>query len=112
MGYREEEIVGRHHSMFVDPATNDQRAYTAFWAALNRGEFQAGEFRRLAKGGREVWNQATYTPIVDEEGEVFKVVKFASDVTALVQERQSRAEAHRRIDCRSPGDRGGSGGGR
>lgn len=99
MGYREEEIVGRHHSMFVDPATNDQRTYTAFWAALNRGEFQAGEFRRLAKGGREVWIQATYTPIVDEDGEVFKVVKFASDVTALVQERQSRAEAHRRIDA-------------
>ncbi len=98
MGYSEDEIVGRHHSMFVDPATNDQRAYKEFWAALNRGEFQAGEFRRLAKGGREVWIQATYTPIIDDDGEVFKVVKFATDVTALVQERQGRAEAHRRID--------------
>ncbi|WP_127091049.1 methyl-accepting chemotaxis protein [Aquabacter cavernae] len=98
-GYALDEIKGRHHSVFLDPAENDPKAYQAFWAALNRGEYQAGEFRRIGKGGREIWLQAIYTPITDDSGETFKVVKFATDVTAVVGRRQRRAEAHRRIDA-------------
>lgn len=97
-GYAREEIIGRHHSMFLDAASSDKRAYQAFWAGLGRGEYQAGEFKRVGKGGREVWIQATYTPIADESGEPFKVVKFAVDVTPSVRDRLRRADAHRRID--------------
>ncbi|MCM5553882.1 PAS domain-containing methyl-accepting chemotaxis protein [Pleomorphomonas sp. NRK KF1] len=82
VGYRLEEIVGRHHSMFVDPEDAKTEAYAAFWRALAAGEFQAAEFKRLAKGGREIWIQATYNPILDRSGKVVRVVKFASDVTA------------------------------
>ncbi len=93
MGYSLDEIRGRHHGIFVDPAARQGPAYQEFWAALGRGEFQSDEFRRLAKGDREVWIQGTYNPITDEEGRVTKVVKFAIDVTALVLRRQRRAEA-------------------
>jgi methyl-accepting chemotaxis protein len=81
MGYSVGEIEGRHHSMFVDPAERDSAAYREFWARLNRGEFQSGEFKRFAKGGKEVWILASYNPIVDEKGRPFAVVKFASDIT-------------------------------
>jgi methyl-accepting chemotaxis protein len=81
MGYALGEIEGRHHSMFVDPAERDGAAYREFWARLNRGEFQSGEFKRFAKGGKEVWILASYNPIVDEKGKPFAVVKFASDIT-------------------------------
>ena len=67
--------------MFVTPAERDSAAYREFWAALNRGEFQAGEFKRIGKGGREIWILATYNPILDETGKPFKVVKFATDIT-------------------------------
>ncbi|HYC01996.1 MAG TPA: PAS domain-containing methyl-accepting chemotaxis protein [Azospirillaceae bacterium] len=82
MGYAPEEVRGRHHRMFVDPAEVDSAEYRTFWEALRRGEFQAAEYRRLAKGGREVWIQATYNPILDPLGRPTKVVKFATDVTA------------------------------
>lgn len=82
MGYRREEIVGRRHTIFVDPAERDAEAYRAFWAALNAGEARTAEFKRIAKGGREVWIQATYTPILGRSGRPYKVVKFAVDVTA------------------------------
>ncbi len=84
LGYSLAEIRGRHHSMFVDPAERDGAAYREFWAALNRGEFQAGEFKRIGQGGREVWIQASYNPILDLNGKPFKVVKYASDVTKQV----------------------------
>ncbi|WP_163094503.1 PAS domain-containing protein, partial [Acinetobacter baumannii] len=58
--YRRDEIVGKHHSMFVPPEERDRPAYQAFWAALRRGEFQAAEYRRIGKEGREVWIRATY----------------------------------------------------
>jgi methyl-accepting chemotaxis protein len=73
--------VGKHHAMFVEPATRDSAAYRAFWASLARGEYQAAEYKRIAKGGREVWILATYNPIIDDTGRVIKVVKYASDVT-------------------------------
>ncbi|MGB0684151.1 MAG: methyl-accepting chemotaxis protein [Magnetovibrionaceae bacterium] len=82
MGYELREIQGNHHSMFADPGTREDPAYQAFWADLGRGEFKSGEFRRLAKGGKEVWIQASYNPILNAEGKPFKVVKFASDITA------------------------------
>ena len=82
MGYTLDEIEGRHHSMFVDEPTPPSAEYREFWARLNRGEFQAGEYKRFGKGGKEIWIQASYNPILDATGKPFKVVKFATDVTA------------------------------
>jgi len=81
-GYEEHEVVGRHHGMFVERQVQDSAEYVEFWAALRRGEFRAGEFQRLAKGRKQVWIQATYNPIFDFRGVPFKVVKYASDVSA------------------------------
>ncbi len=97
MGYRLEEVLGRHHSMFMDEAEVASEAYSAFWAALGRGEYQAAEYRRLAKGGVEVFIHGTYNPISDADGRLVKVVKFAVDVTEQVRRRQRRAEAQRAI---------------
>lgn len=80
-GYTLDEIQGQHHSMFVDPAYRSSAAYTEFWAKLNRGEYESAEFKRLGKGGKEIWMQASYNPIRDTEGNVYKVVKFATDIT-------------------------------
>jgi len=82
LGYRLEEIQGKHHSMFVAPDMRDSADYRAFWAKLARGECQAAEYKRIAKGGRQVWIQASYTPILDRDGKPYKVVKFATDITA------------------------------
>lgn len=80
--YRAEEIVGRHHRLFVEPAFAESREYRQFWEALGRGEYQAAEYKRIGKGGKEVWIQASYNPILDLDGRPFKIVKFATDVTA------------------------------
>jgi methyl-accepting chemotaxis protein len=82
MGYTLAEIEGKHHSMFVEPSERDSAAYREFWAALNRGDYQANEYKRVGKGGREVWILASYNPVLDEKGKPFKVVKFATDITA------------------------------
>ncbi len=84
LGYSLAEIEGKHHSMFVPSDQRDGEAYRAFWADLNRGEFQSGEFERVGKGGKQVWIQASYNPIRDLNGKPFKVVKYASDTTAQV----------------------------
>ena len=84
LGYSLNEIVGRHHSMFVDAADRQSSSYREFWTALNRGEYQAGEFKRVSKGGRDIYIQASYNPILDLNGKPFKVVKYASDVTKQV----------------------------
>ena len=97
VGYGLNEIVGQHHRIFVDPAERSGADYRAFWEALGRGEFQAGEYRRLGKNGAELFIQATYNPITDEAGRIVKVVKFATDITAQVHERQRRAEVQRQI---------------
>jgi methyl-accepting chemotaxis protein len=81
MGYSLAEIVGKPHSIFVPPAERDSAAYRDFWAALNRGEFRTGEFKRIGKGGREAWVLASYNPILDDSGKPFRVVVFASDIT-------------------------------
>ena len=82
LGYTLGEIQGKHHSMFVDQSERDSAAYRQFWAALSRGEYQAAEYKRIAKDGREVWIQATYNPVLDAGGKPVKVVKFATDITA------------------------------
>ena len=84
VGYALDEIRGRHHSMFVEPAERDGVAYREFWALLNRGEYQAAEYKRIGKGGKEVWIQASYNPILDLNGKPYKVVKYATDVTRQV----------------------------
>jgi methyl-accepting chemotaxis protein len=81
LGYRLEEIEGKHHSMFVEEAYRQSHEYKEFWAKLNRGEYVADEFKRIGKGGKEVWIQASYNPILDAEGKPFKVVKYATEVT-------------------------------
>ena len=87
MGYRLEEIVGQHHRMFVDDVTKQSAEYRVFWERLNRGEYETGEYKRLGKGGKEVWLQSSYNPILDLNGKPFKVVKYATDITAQVQTR-------------------------
>ena len=81
LGYSLDEIKGKHHSMFVEAAYASSPAYKEFWAKLNRGEYDAGEYKRVGKGGKEVWIQASYNPIVDANGKPWKVVKYATDIT-------------------------------
>lgn len=81
VGYSLDEIKGRHHSLLVEPAVRDSGEYRAFWAKLARGEYDAGQYRRLGKGGQEIWLQASYNPIMDANGRPFKVVEFATDIT-------------------------------
>ncbi|MBV1862358.1 MAG: PAS domain S-box protein [Nannocystaceae bacterium] len=85
LGFELDEIVGKHHSMFVEDGYRSSAAYTEFWAALNRGEFDSGEYKRMGKGGKEVWIQATYNPIFDLNGKPHKVVKYATDISARVE---------------------------
>ncbi|MEM7271518.1 MAG: PAS domain-containing methyl-accepting chemotaxis protein [Actinomycetota bacterium] len=94
VGYQRSDIVGRNHSMFVDPIEAAGEDYTEFWNALRRGELQAAEFRRLGRGDREVWIQATYTPICGLRGQVRYIVKLATDVT-------KRKQSQRQVQDRS-----------
>ena len=98
MGYTLAEVRGRHHSMFVQPAERDMPAYREFWDKLNRGQYQAAEYRRVAKGGREVWIQASYNPILDLNGKPFKVVKYATDVTIQATLRKKAENARSLIE--------------
>ncbi len=82
LGYGLDEVKDRHHSMFVEPSYRDSDGYRQFWATLAESKYQAAEYKRIGKGGREVWIQASYNPILDARGKPFKVVKFATDVTA------------------------------
>lgn len=80
--YELDEIVGKHHRIFCDPDYAESAEYTEFWDKLGRGECHAADFKRLAKGGREIWLQASYNPVFDSDGKPIRVVKFATDVTA------------------------------
>jgi methyl-accepting chemotaxis protein len=82
LGYRLDEIKGRHHRMFCDPSYANSAEYQAFWAKLSRGEFDAGVYARKRKNAQDVWLQASYNPILNADGKVYKVVKYATDVTA------------------------------
>ncbi|HZV99555.1 MAG TPA: PAS domain-containing protein, partial [Methylophilaceae bacterium] len=78
MGYGLNEIVGQHHGMFVEPGDRNKPEYRAFWEKLGRGEFDAGQYKRIAKGGKQVWLQASYNPIFDLSGKPFKIVEYAT----------------------------------
>jgi methyl-accepting chemotaxis protein len=84
LGYSLAEVQGRHHSMFLDAGALASDDYRAFWQKLGRGEFDSGQYKRIAKDGRAVWIQASYNPIFDASGRPYKVVKYASDVTGQV----------------------------
>lgn len=92
MGYTLEAIKGKHHSMFCEPEYVENLEYRQFWEKLRRGEFLTGEFRRFAKDGREVWIMATYNPVLGEDGKPYKVIKFASDITAMKAEIKVRTD--------------------
>jgi methyl-accepting chemotaxis protein len=81
LGYRQDEVVGRHHRLFVDPTEAASDEYRSFWDSLAQGTFQSAEYRRFGKGGNEIWIQATYNPVFDDDGKVLKVIKFATDIT-------------------------------
>ncbi|WP_416067069.1 methyl-accepting chemotaxis protein [Rhizobium sp. ZK1] len=85
LGYSLAEIQGKHHSMFCEKDYTRSDAYKEFWRKLSSGQFVADEFMRVGKGGRKVFIQASYNPIFDLNGRVFKVVKFATDVTGRVE---------------------------
>jgi methyl-accepting chemotaxis protein len=103
VGYSLSEVVAKHHSIFVDPAYAKSVEYRKFWERLNHGEFFADKFRRISRSGGNVWIQASYNPLLDANGKPFKVVKFASDVTAIEEERlrndqeKERKEAQNRV---------------
>jgi methyl-accepting chemotaxis protein len=81
LGYSLEEIKGKHHSLFVEPSYKESAEYRQFWEALKRGEYQAAQYMRVAKGGKKVWIEASYNPVMDLNGRPWKVVKFATDIT-------------------------------
>lgn len=96
VGYGIDEIRGKHHSMFVDPEYGKSAEYSDFWRRLGSGEAITSQFQRFGKGGKSIWIQATYTPIEDMEGEVYKVVKFASDITEQIElENAAKQKAQR-----------------
>jgi methyl-accepting chemotaxis protein len=82
MGYSLEEVVGQHHSMFCEPSFEQSAAYVDFWADLAAGKIERAEYKRIGKGGREIWINASYNPVLDADGRVHKIIKFATDVTA------------------------------
>jgi len=96
MGYALSEIVGRHHSLFVEPDYAASADYAAFWAKLGRGEFDAREYLRVGKGGREVWIQASYNPIRSARGGVTRIVKVATDIT---EQKRKAAEQHGKMEA-------------
>jgi methyl-accepting chemotaxis protein len=96
VGYRLDEIKGRHHRMFVESAYGESAEYRNFWAALNRGEYKVAECKRLGKGGREIWLDASYNPVFDAFGRPASVVKFARDIT---KDKAERADMKSKIDA-------------
>lgn len=92
-GYRPQEIIGNHHSMFVESAYKNSQEYKQFWQKLARGEADNGQYLRIGKGGKQVWLQASYNPILDMEGKPFKVVKYATDITDKMLEAQAMKQA-------------------
>jgi methyl-accepting chemotaxis protein len=93
VGYRQEEIEGRHHGMFCTAAMRESEEYRHFWAKLASGEHDAGQYERVGKGGREIWLEASYNPVLDAQGRPVKVIKYASDITSQKQASRRLAEA-------------------
>ncbi len=107
-GYTLDELRGRPHGMLLEAGSRESEEQHAFWRRLARGEYDAGRYKRLAKGGREVWIQASYNPILDAEGKPFKIVKYATDITAQVsfaeQLRRAVQETHAVVAAATEGD--------
>jgi methyl-accepting chemotaxis protein len=103
MGYSLAEIQGRHHRMFVEPSFAESPDYRDFWLRLNNGEYQSAEYKRLGKGGREIWIQASYNPILDLNGRPFKIVKYATDVTRQVLVRMGNERVRSMMDSVASG---------
>lgn len=97
MGYKRDEIVGKHHGMFSDADYVASSEYAQFWKDFETGESKVSEFKRIAKGGREVWISGSYNPLLDARGKVYKVVKFALDITDEVAKRERRSQAQETI---------------
>ncbi|WP_191082851.1 methyl-accepting chemotaxis protein [Roseococcus microcysteis] len=106
MGYRLEDIQGRPHSLFMPPEDVDLPEYRAMWEGLRAGRPHVGRMRRVGRGGRSVWIQASYNPILDENGRVVRVVKFATDVTAQVQLLTQLTDMMREVDATAAETRG------
>ncbi|MEZ0209901.1 MAG: PAS domain S-box protein, partial [Methylophilus sp.] len=92
-GYSAQEMIGNHHSMFVDGAYKSSQEYRQFWENLGRGQPDSGQYQRVGKRGKEIWLQATYNPIFDMDGKPFKVVKYATDISAKVKETHAMKQA-------------------
>jgi methyl-accepting chemotaxis protein len=99
LGYTLDEIKGHHHSIFVEPRCRQSPEYRLFWERLGRGEYDAGQYKRVGKGGTEIWIQASYNPILDADGKPFKVVKYATDVTANVKANQALEQAVQQVQA-------------
>ncbi len=97
-GYTLDEIRGQKHAMFVAPEYRNSNEYRELWAKLNRGEYDAGEYQRFGKGNREIWIQASYNPIMNPQGKPYKVMKFATDITAQVQQRNEAFKLRTIVD--------------
>ncbi|AEF20543.1 methyl-accepting chemotaxis sensory transducer with Pas/Pac sensor [Pseudomonas fulva 12-X] len=93
MGYNLAQVVGKHHRMFCTSEESASDAYRQFWERLRRGEFVVDRFRRIDSAGRDVWLEASYNPIVDLHGKLYKVVKFATVITEQVNLEQAVAKA-------------------
>ncbi|WP_409429818.1 methyl-accepting chemotaxis protein [Kosakonia sp.] len=92
-GYKREDVVGKHHRLFCSETLYKSDEYRQFWEKLNQGEFFSGEFPRLNRRGEPLWLRATYNPVFNSDGQLYKIVKFATDVTAQVLRNQREQEA-------------------
>jgi methyl-accepting chemotaxis protein len=98
VGYTNEELRGKHHSLLVEPEYAKSDEYRAFWDKLRRGEYDAKQYKRIGKGGKEVWIQASYNPIFDSSGKPYKVVKYATDVTEQVRAAEQNSRIKSALD--------------
>ena len=103
MGYRRDQVIGRNHSLFVDPAFAASEDYRAFWRRLNAGEAIVDSFPRVGADGRKIWLQASYSPVFDLDGRIYKIIKFANDITDLLKlgdglARLSRGDLSERLE--------------
>lgn len=98
VGYSLDEIRGQHHGIFVAPEYRTSEAYRKFWEELREGKFKVDEFKRFGKGNREIWIQASYNPLLDKNGKVYKVIKYATDITAQIQKRQEGERIGNMVD--------------
>ena len=85
MGYQEDEIIGKKHSLFVEPRESESTAYREFWESLRAGQYHIAEYKRLGKNGKEVWIQGAYTPVLDASGKPTKIIKYAIDITERIE---------------------------